>query len=202
MKRKVRKILGIVISILIVAAVIPSAGSFTAIAQPPVGVFVTTDKYSYNIGETVKITLNGSLILSSISHLSFISYMIKDSKGDYVWEQLSLIYYCLQVIGFWNGPSTFEWNQTYRIFEQHNGSMIHPIYIPNIIPPTWEQVPPGKYYVYASLNGIEISDPVEIEILQPTVDATIDIDPNTLNLKSKGKWIRWYPSSLYYNFII
>jgi hypothetical protein len=189
---KGRKILGVVLSALMLATLIPSAGSLTVIAQPTAGVFVTTDKYSYNIGETVEITLNGSLILSSISHLNFICYMIRDANGNYVKEQLTLDYYCLTAIGFWNGPKTFEWNQTYLVFESHNGSLIDPIYIPNWIPPSWEQAPPGKYYVYASLNGMEISDSVEIEIMQSTIEATIDIDPDTLNLKSKGKWITAY----------
>lgn len=132
-------------------------------------------------------------MLPSITDINYISYIIRNSSGNYVREQLTLNYWCLWVIGFWNGPLTFEWNQTYWVFEEHNGSLINPIHIPSLVPPTGEQIPPAKYYVYFSLNGEEIAGPMEFEIIEPQViESKIDIDPDTLNLRSRGRWITCY----------
>ncbi len=156
------------------------------------GIWISTDKYSYDVGEDVEITLDGSYTVRSISDLNFISFMIFDSMDGYVWEQLTFSYPGLAAIGFWNGPATSFWNQTYRLYESHYGDFTNPPDIPNLIPPSGEQVPPGKYFIYASLNGKTISAPAEIEIIQNIIYAEIDIDPDTLNLKSNGKWITAY----------
>jgi hypothetical protein len=157
------------------------------------GIWVSSDKYTYDVGEDVEITLDGSYTVSSITDLNYFGFMIFDSEGQYIWEQLTFYYYGLTAIGFWNGPATGLWNQTYRLFESHYGDLrMRPPDIPDLIPPSWEQVPPGKYYIYASLNGRTISASVEIEIIQNIIEAEIDIDPDTLNLKSNGKWITAY----------
>jgi hypothetical protein len=157
------------------------------------GITVSTDKYTYDVGEDVEITLDGSYTVSSITDLNYFGIMIYDSESNYVWEQPTFSYYGLTAIGFWNGPVTYTWNQTFRLFESHYGNLIvRPPDIPDLIPPSWEQVPPGKYYIYASLNGRTISAPAEIEIIQNIIGAEIDIDPDTLNLKSNGKWITAY----------
>jgi hypothetical protein len=157
------------------------------------GITVSTDKYTYDVGEDVEITLDGSYTVSSITDLNYISFMIYDSEGEYVWEQPTFSYYGLTAIGFWNGPVTYFWNQTYRLYESHFGDLrVRPPDIPNLTSHSWDQVPGGKYYIYASLNGNTISASAEIEIIQNIIDAKIDIDPDTLNLKSNGKWITAY----------
>ena len=46
-------------------------------------------------------------------------------------------------------------------------------------------------YSGGSANVVYFDD-VRIEALPPTIEAAIDIDPDTLNLNSKGKWITCY----------
>jgi hypothetical protein len=154
--------------------------------------YVITDKYTYSIGEQVEITLCGELILTSSTLLDYISYIIRDADGDYVWDQLALFMNVVCAIGYWQGPEFFIWNQTYRVYESHNGSLNEPFFLPELIPPTGEQVPPGKYYIYISVNGEEVSNATEIEIVEPIFQVTMDCEPKTLNLKSKGRWITCY----------
>lgn len=203
MIKKTRKPFCIVLSVIIVACSITTSTTKNVNADP--GISVTTDKYNYYLGETVKITLDGDLMLSSITDINYIGYIIRDSSGNYVKEQLTLNYWALCAIGFWYGPLMFDWNQTYLVYKEHNGSLIQPIYIPPTIPPTGEQIPPGKYYVYFSLNGKEITGPTEIEITGPTViEGIVNIDPDTLNLRSRGRWIACYiqlPQGYYVNDI-
>lgn len=49
----------------------------------------------------------------------------------------------------------------------------------------------GNYDLYAEKSGYVRSDGIQITVL-PKIIASVDIDPDTLNLKSKGKWITAY----------
>jgi hypothetical protein len=152
-------------------------------------VTVTTNKYRYDIGESVEITLHGVIMLPSMALIPLINYMVLDPEGNYVKEEVSLFKNVDHAIGWWYGPENFSWNQTYLVYDRHSDIPFEPNSTPKLIPPTGEQVPPGKYYVVACVEGTIIGDPVEIFIGNPTLRASVDIKPNTLNLKSKGKWM-------------
>ncbi|UCE74783.1 MAG: hypothetical protein JSV56_03525 [Methanomassiliicoccales archaeon] len=154
MKIKLTKISSIILCLMMIATVF----LISVPANVSAGVSVTTDKYIYDIGEDVEITLDGEHWTSSVSYLSGMSYVIKDSNGDYVWEQPIIDYgYVLWACGRWKGPVTYHWNQTYRVYENHSGE--------SIVPPSGEQVPPGTYYAYASLNRRICSGPAWFEIV-------------------------------------
>ncbi|UCE38716.1 MAG: hypothetical protein JSW00_05670, partial [Thermoplasmata archaeon] len=55
-----------------------------------------------------------------------------------------------------------------------------------------EQVPPGKYYAWFDYDGVNKVGPTEFEITKRGFMAKIDIDPDTINLDSQGKWITCY----------
>jgi hypothetical protein len=160
--------------------------------EPIEDVTVTTNKYRYDIGEAVELTLHGTLWLPSTTLLPFINYMILDPEGNYVKEEVSLFKIVDAMVAWWYGPENFSWNQSYWVYDRHCDMPFEPNSTPKLIPPTGEQVPPEKYYVVACLEGTIISDPVEIMIGNPTIEAGVDIKPDTLNTKSRGRWMTCY----------
>jgi hypothetical protein len=154
MKIKVTKISSIILCLMMIATVF----LISVPANVSAGVSVTTDKYTYDVGENVEITLDGEYWTSSVTYLSGMSFMIKDINGNYVWEQPIIEYgIILWACGRWRGPKTYHWNQTYRVFENHSGGPL--------VPPSGEQVPPGSYLAFASLNGMIIGGPAWFEIV-------------------------------------
>ncbi len=156
MEIKAIKMFSITMCLVMMTTIIVVAVSVNVCAGSSIS--VTTDKYTYDIGEDVEITLDGEFWLTSVSYLSGMSYMIKDVDGNYIWEQPIIEYgYVLPACGRWQGPETYFWNQTYRVYENHKGG--------SLVPPSGEQVPPRTYYAYASLNGVVCSGAACFEIV-------------------------------------
>jgi hypothetical protein len=130
-------------------------------------VLVSTDKYFYEIGEIISITMKGSYSTLS-SEMGLIDYIIEDINGNLIVEQQMYFILCGNEPWLtWKGIKYYQWNQTYLIYNK----IYHNLYSweeSTLKPPSGEQVPPGKYYVYASLNGRKISEPKEFEIVGQT----------------------------------
>ncbi|UCG71105.1 MAG: PKD domain-containing protein [Thermoplasmata archaeon] len=142
-------------------------------------VSVTTNKYSYRTGELVEITLDGNW--SAIYYeIGSIGYMIYDLNGNFIVEQIHKIIICPvgDPIEWWYGPEVHYWNQTYKVYDKHTQNIFLDKW-PDLISPSGKQVPSGKYNVFASINGRDISEPVEFEIIStnqpPVADAGEDI---------------------------
>lgn len=133
---------------------------------PPVSNRIATSKYTYYIGEPVIIFYDGTIGFSSVTLEKYLSFTIKDASGNYVKEQISLSCYVLWAASSLNGFFIWEWNQTYHVYESHYGDLTSsPPVLPELVPPSGEQVPPGKYFVYISINGVEMGKPAEFEIV-------------------------------------
>jgi hypothetical protein len=114
---------------------------------------VTTDKYSYERGENVKILVEGSdWYNGSGSDLDF-QYFIKDENGEIVKETYP-VYTINCTERLFEGPKLLFWDQVYST---HKGWIW--------IPLSGESVPPGKYYAYFTLNHEGEYGPAEFEIL-------------------------------------
>jgi hypothetical protein len=130
---------------------------------------ITTDKYIYYIGENIQVTYTG---IDSPGGPKFYKIYItnhSDPSSGFVFQQNMMIEPTVWDPQF--GTATIIWNQTYHIFDEIG-----------------EQVSPGKYYAWYDWVH-DKSGPAEFEIIESIINATIDIDPDTLNLKSKGRWI-------------
>lgn len=113
---------------------------------------LTTDKYSYCIGEPVNIEITGPSSGSSTDYS--MGYVIKDENGDWV-----RIYYITTTDIHWSeDPQYYSWDQTYLVTEEFD-----PLGDPNTYyPDNGEHVSPGKYYIYSAISD---AGPVEIEIV-------------------------------------
>jgi hypothetical protein len=145
----------------------------------PIGaVVMSTDKACYLPGEPVAITATGWAGVPSIGDFPWIFWAIEDASGGPVFETMNM----LDAIGSFNGTLTGTWDQAYRLL--FGGNLTG-------------QVPNGTYvirfYELPPLGGSppDWVDPATIEIgdCGGEVEATIDFDPDTLNPKSKGKWV-------------
>ena len=133
---------------------------------------ITTDKYIYYIGENIQVSYTG---MDSPGGPKFYKIYItnhSDPSSGFVFQQAMMVEPAIWDPQF--GIATIIWNQTYQVFSEIGG-----------------QVAPGKYYAWYGWI-FEKFGPAEFEIIEPIINAAIDIDPNTLNLKSKGRWITCY----------
>jgi PKD repeat protein len=141
-------------------------------------VSVTTNKYTYGIGELVEITLDGNW--SAIYYeIGSVGYMIYDLHDNFIVEQFHTTILCPvgDPIEWWYGPETHYWNQTYKVYDEHTQN----IYLdkwPHLISPSGEQVPSGKFNVFVSINGRVISEPAEFEIISTNLPPVADAGPN------------------------
>ncbi len=145
---------------------------------------VTTDKNIYFIRESIKITIDG--IIDDYVFTSEPSILITDDTGNNVFESLIQ---CIPRDPWITLPYMWIWDQKYKLYDNRGYGLSKEI------PPSGEQVPPGKYYAWFDYDGVNKVGPAEFEIIKSGFTATINIDPNTLNLKSKGKWITCYIES-------
>jgi hypothetical protein len=125
---------------------------------------VTTDSYFYDIGEIISIKMEGTYSSLS-SEIALIDYIIEDINGNYVIEPQMVLLLCGNEPWLtWKGLKYYQWNQTFLIYNRPYRNLYN-IEGSTLVPPSGEQVPPGRYYVYASLNGRKISEPSEFEIV-------------------------------------
>ncbi|MFQ5884722.1 MAG: sialidase family protein, partial [Thermoplasmata archaeon] len=119
----------------------------------PETIEVSTDKYCYEIGEDVVITVEGRVWVPAVGSFPELFYAITNEKNESVVKPVNpsdQMYY-------FEGPQTAAWNQTYEIYELG----------PSPVPPSGEQVPAGLYYIwfyevnFSEYYGIE---PAEILI--------------------------------------
>ncbi len=133
---------------------------------------ITTDKYVYYIGENIQVTYTG--IDSPYGPKFYKIYITNhsDPSSGFVFQQKMMMEPAIWYPQF--GAASIIWNQTYQVLGKIG-----------------EQVAPGKYYAWYDWVRDKFG-PAEFEIIEPIIKATFDIDPNTLNLKSKGRWITAY----------
>ncbi|UCE36877.1 MAG: hypothetical protein JSW00_15430 [Thermoplasmata archaeon] len=156
-----------------------AGGKISSDSQPSLS--ITTNKSIYYLIEPINISIDGSLedyVLTMEPSL-----LITNDTGNNVFESL---FQCIPRNSWISLPYTWIWNQKYKLYDNRGYGL------GKEIPPSGEQVPPGKYYAWFDYDGVNKVGPAEFEIIKPGLTATIDIDPNTLNLKSKGKWITCY----------
>jgi len=115
--------------------------------------FVTTDRYTYCIGEPVTITIIGLEYHSALGNRWFI---IEDENGDRVVDN-SMIVRAMALMPIPDGIYSETWDQTYYIFGEDG----------NITPPTGEQVPDGIYYAWYGW-GEKLYGPAEFKIVDCT----------------------------------
>ncbi len=186
-----------------------------------VGVKVTTDKDTYYLGEDIKIYITATNLTSStlrvpiylcnppphfvqpppqpgitvypeLLHPRPVStdYKIDDSFIWYVWAKYNGSFI------FNDTYRSYAWNYTYSTkslsLGKHTitgyffgyGTDITNLLVQSSIGPAWEGL--------TTIAVPYIFDTTPITIITPSISATIDIDPDTLNQKSKGKWITCY----------
>jgi hypothetical protein len=116
---------------------------------------VTTDKYTYYVGEPVYITITGYRQGSSTSFSR--GYMIKDSEGNFVRDGPWIV--TMDHREMYN-PAHYTWNQKYEL---HYGPSPWGGNLSIHYPRNGQQVSTGKYYIYACPG---LAEPAEIEIVE------------------------------------
>jgi hypothetical protein len=77
-------------------------------------------------------------------------------------------------------------------YERLSGNMMTGLFQAGYTPITWspfENIDTGSLYGPPDSDHLPV---LQLEVEVPAIPATVDVDPNTLNLKSKGKWITSY----------
>ncbi|MCK5641483.1 MAG: PKD domain-containing protein, partial [Gammaproteobacteria bacterium] len=115
---------------------------------------VTTDKYTYYIGEPVYITIIGYRLGRSSDFNT--GYTIKDEFGHWVRDPPQL--HSTDIYPWW-GPDNYTWQQKYEVLYEYDIDGNYQIHYPN----NSRQVSTGKYYIYPMPGNCT---PAEIEIIE------------------------------------
>ncbi len=102
--------------------------------EGPETIEVSTDKYCYEIGEEVVITVEGRIWVPAVGSFPELFYAITNEKNESVVKPLNPF----DQMYYFEGPQTGVWNQTYQIYGLG----------PPPVPPSGEQVPAGLYYIW------------------------------------------------------
>ncbi len=149
--------------------------------------YMQTDKSVYNLGENVQM-LYRVTNLGDASVMFFFAvgpvndrcdFMV-DKDGERIWDNLNRpsfdaeTSFTLRPLG--SRSFTWSWDMT----DLSGSQILHGNYdVTGVL----DYYPSHERYVPVL---------VQIEVIPKTVEALINIDPNTLNLQSKGKWITCY----------
>ncbi|TET89249.1 MAG: PKD domain-containing protein [Methanomassiliicoccales archaeon] len=102
--------------------------------EGPETIEVSTDKYCYEIGEDVVITVEGRIWVPAVGSFPELFYAITNEKNESIVKPVNRA----DQMYYFEGPQTGVWNQTYQIYELG----------PPPVPPSGEQVPAGLYYIW------------------------------------------------------
>jgi PKD repeat protein len=126
---------------------------------------IFTNKYSYNISEPINITYggpHGDPGWWAAPYPVDLHFIIKNEDNETVVEEPFLLEIGMTVFWNWGGTVNWEWNQTYRLYHDYNTP-------DNLISPSGQQVPPGKYYVWFDTHSSwGLIGPAEFEIINST----------------------------------
>jgi hypothetical protein len=140
------------------------------VIEPPAG-NISTDKYSYDIGEPINITytgVHGSPMSYTPPAPGELHFIIKNGFYGTLVEEPLYEEIILPVVWQWHGTVNWTWNQECRIY----GGNRTP---DDFIPPTGVQVPPGKYYVWFDTHSVwGLIGPAEFEITEGLLKITTD----------------------------
>ena len=151
--------------------------------------YIQTDKFVYNLGENVEMlyritNLRDEDVTFGTPHTPPWNFWVQKDAND-IWRAVN---------GWYAMPTIFTLGPGESKDFPHSTSP----YVWNMRDKDNNLVNAGQYSVigglYAGSEGYEYSKvavPIQI-IPEPAVDAGIDIEPDTLNLKGKGKWITCY----------
>jgi hypothetical protein len=138
------------------------------VIEAPIG-NIFTDKYSYTIGELINITyggIHGDPGWWAAPYPVDLHFIIKNEDNVTIVEEPFLLEIGLTVFWNWHGTVNWEWNQTYRLYHENNTP-------DNLISPSGQQVPPGKYYVWFDTHsGWGEIGPAEFEIVDSYNNST------------------------------
>jgi PKD repeat protein len=128
-----------------------------------------TDKYYYNITEPINITYggpHGDPGWWAGPNPVDLHFIIKNEDNETVVEEPVILEIGMTVFWNWHGTVNWEWNQTYRLYNENKTP-------DNLISPSGEQVPSGKYYVWFDTHSRwGLIGPAEFEIIDPSDDST------------------------------
>jgi PKD repeat protein len=126
--------------------------------------YISTDKDSYDIGEPINITytgFHGPPTTLTFPYPSDYHFIIKNEADEIVVEAPFFTEGGLCITRRWFGTVNWTWNQEYRAY----GGNRTP---DDTIPPTGNQVPEGKYYVWFDLHfASDLVGPAEFRIGDP-----------------------------------
>jgi len=160
-----------------------------AIVIDNVEYYIQTDKAVYDLGENVemlyRVTNRGAEdVTFAFGALPVWNFWV-EKDGEHIWR----------AVNGWYAAAT---NLTISPGESREFPALDLPWIWNMRDKESNLVNAGEYSVIGGLYAgpglyeySRVAVPIQI-ILEPAVDAGIDIEPDTLNLKGKGKWITCY----------
>ena len=146
--------------------------------EPEPTPIVTTDKYTYCIGEPVNITVTGHIKVSSGTWLQR-GYVVKDDAGKWARDppQVGTDDYHK-----FDGPVYFTWNQKYDVMYEYDIDGNYQVHYPE----NGKQVSPGKYYIHSFAEGfVEI---VVVECSKLTIEKVKISGPDEVYTHTYNEW--------------
>ncbi len=194
MKRRI-KITFTLMPLILCIALIPSVtlADSNSIIKDDIEYYMRTDKSVYTLGETVQMfyrvkNLGNQAVYFGFSTNKQYHFRVK-SGGEHIWQMDTAANDIMTHFILQPGRSK-KFNEIWNMVND-NGTRGESDDYP---------VGVGSYQVigelYLPMPEHHVPVPVSIEIVAPPIEAYVEIEPHTLNLQSKGKWLNchiWLP---------